>query len=143
MSIFWLAALLTVSMDQLSKYLVIKKLGLDEVSPIIFNQGISWGSGIFSGWEKLIDIIFLLFFFWWWKRHASQTKLSQISWGLLLGGGLSNMLDRFFYGGVVDWWRWETLGFTNNLADVLIFLAVIGIIAGELLENSQKVEKQK
>lgn len=42
---------------------------------------------------------------------------------LILSGGLSNIIDRFLWGGVVDWIRLFSIWF--NSADVLISLGVL------------------
>jgi signal peptidase II len=63
---------------------------------------------------------------------------------LLLAGGLSNILDRFTYGGVVDYFYWH-YGFQFaifNLADVIIDLAVVIIIYKQIKE-ARKEKKNK
>jgi signal peptidase II len=62
---------------------------------------------------------------------------------LLYAGGLSNILDRFTYGGVVDYFYWH-YGFEFaifNFADVIIDLAVLIIILKQIKQS--KEEKQK
>ena len=62
---------------------------------------------------------------------------------LLYAGGLSNILDRFTYGGVVDYFYWH-YGFEFaifNFADVMIDLAVLIIILKQIKQS--KEEKQK
>ncbi|WP_320035866.1 signal peptidase II [Halarcobacter sp.] len=64
--------------------------------------------------------------------------------GLLYAGGLSNILDRFTYGGVVDYLYWH-YGFEFaifNLADVIIDLAVV-IIIYKQIKDSKKVNQEK
>ncbi|WP_072679656.1 signal peptidase II [Arcobacter sp. LA11] len=63
---------------------------------------------------------------------------------LLFAGGLSNILDRFTYGGVVDYFYWH-YGFNFpifNIADVIIDLAVVIIIYKQIkqarAENKEK-----
>ena len=67
-----------------------------------------------------------------------------IAISLLFAGGLSNILDRFTYGGVVDYFYWH-YGFEFaifNFADVMIDLAVVLIIYKQIklarLEKKQK-----
>lgn len=65
--------------------------------------------------------------------------------GLLFAGGLSNILDRFTYGGVVDYFYWH-YGFKFaifNLADVIIDLAVVLIIYRQIKQaKAEKKEKE-
>lgn len=61
---------------------------------------------------------------------------------LLYAGGLSNILDRFTYGGVVDYFYWH-YGFEFaifNIADVIINLAVAIIIYMQI--KQAKLEKK-
>ena len=63
---------------------------------------------------------------------------------LLFAGGLSNILDRFTYGGVVDYFYWH-YGFEFaifNFADVIIDLAV-AIIIYKQIKQSREEKKQK
>ena len=63
---------------------------------------------------------------------------------LLFAGGLSNILDRFTYGGVVDYLYWH-YGFNFaifNFADVIIDIAVV-IIIYKQIKSSKKEEKKE
>ncbi|RXJ97685.1 signal peptidase II [Arcobacter sp. CECT 8986] len=60
--------------------------------------------------------------------------------GLLYAGGLSNILDRFTYGAVVDYIYWH-YGFEFaifNFADMIINLAVAIIIYQQLVKKKDK-----
>ena len=62
---------------------------------------------------------------------------------LLYAGGLSNILDRFTYGAVVDYFAWHYMFefAIFNFADVMIDLAVVIIIVMQIKESrKQKVE---
>ena len=63
---------------------------------------------------------------------------------LLYAGGLSNILDRFTYGGVVDYFYWHYLFefAIFNIADVIIDLGVVIIIYKQIRESSEE-KKQK
>jgi signal peptidase II len=57
-------------------------------------------------------------------------ELYYIPASILLAGGISNIVDRFIHGGVVDYVYWHC-GFDFaifNLADVLIDIAVVMIL---------------
>lgn len=64
---------------------------------------------------------------------------------LLFAGGLSNILDRFTYGGVVDYFYWH-YGFEFaifNIADVIINLAVVLIVYKQIkLAREEKKNKE-
>lgn len=63
---------------------------------------------------------------------------------LLYAGGLSNILDRFTYGAVVDYFYWHYMFefAIFNFADVMIDLAVVIIIYMQIVE-SRKEKKLK
>jgi len=68
-----------------------------------------------------------------------------ISIGLLFAGGLSNILDRFTYGGVVDFFYWH-YGFNFaifNFADVIINIAVALIIYKQIKQSIKEKKESK
>ncbi|MEO1941680.1 MAG: signal peptidase II [Campylobacterales bacterium] len=85
----------------------------------------------------LIGVVALLL----WREGALQRH--PILFGLIFGGGLSNILDRFTRGGVVDYLYWHC-GFqfpVFNLADVLIDLGV-GFLLLHLWLSHRKVQQR-
>jgi len=56
--------------------------------------------------------------------------------GLILGGGISNTLDRIFFGGVRDWMTLPILGLQNNLADWAI---VGGLVCAVIVQYRDDV----
>lgn len=53
------------------------------------------------------------------------SQLATLSMALLLGGGLSNWLDRWWFGGVRDWLVIPATALKNNLADYVLVAAVV------------------
>lgn len=51
-------------------------------------------------------------------------NMQGIFTGLFIGGAVSNIIDRIYFGGVRDWFPIPFVGLRNNLADWAIFLAV-------------------
>ena len=85
----------------------------------------------------LIAVIYLI-------KNEEVFKEYYIPIALLFAGGLSNILDRFTYGGVVDYFYWH-YGFEFaifNFADVIIDLAV-AIIIYKQIKQSREEKKQK
>jgi signal peptidase II len=72
-----------------------------------------------------------------------RTTSSAVALGLLLGGGIGNLLDRLLRapgpmrGGVIDWIRPSVSGGSLNLADLSINAAMIALLVGLLLEWSR------
>jgi len=69
-----------------------------------------------------------------------QTVLEYaLALGLLMGGGVSNLLDRFLHGGVVDYVYWHC-GFDFaifNFADVMIDLGVVLILIAAFRKKNE------
>jgi len=83
-----------------------------------FNIGIAWGWGKGINWEILIGLLIV----------GLIIKFKFNIWMLLMVlGGLSNLLDRLIWGGVVDYINFFNM-FDFNLADAMVFGGVIGLI---------------
>lgn len=73
--------------------------------------------------------------------RSVRTTNHAIAIGLLLGGGIGNLLDRLLRapgplrGGVVDWIKPTLSGGSLNLADLAINAAVITILVGLALDR--------
>jgi signal peptidase II len=67
------------------------------------------------------------------------TRTSAIALGLVLGGGIGNLLDRLlrapgpFRGGVVDWLKPTLSSGSMNLADLALNAAFVVLVAGTVL----------
>lgn len=139
-----LAALL---IDQISKYVVV--FGIDlrnqfelEVFPPYLNFRMAWNYGVnfglFSGdsalqrWLLIAFAVVVSAAIAIWLRRTPLSRLGLISGGLLIGGALSNALDRAIYGAVADFLNMSCCGLDNpfafNLADVSIFAGAIGLV---------------
>ncbi len=98
---------------------------------MIINKGASFGMDIPYLW--VISLIFLLIlgFLWWREKRA---------WGFLLmilGGGI-NLVERWKFGGVVDYWQIPLTQIYNNLNDYLIAGGVLQLIWYYLWKKRQK-----
>ena len=71
---------------------------------------------------------------YWLARLVNET-LTAISLGLIMGGALSNAVDRLLIGGVADFFSLHAFGFywyVFNIADVAIVAGVIGLLYDSL-----------
>ena len=133
-------------LDQLSKWFVVfyldlqQKLFLNLNNQFInfymaWNKGINFGlfegDSVFQAYgltavSIVISIVFLV-----WLRNASSF-LIQILAALVIGGAIGNAIDRLLYGAVADFINITCCGFRNpysfNLADVFIFIGLIGLL---------------
>ena len=129
----------TLIIDQIIKYLfsnVIKGFVLipNFISFIYAkNDGVAFsmlsGSRLFIIISTILLLLFLLYMLSKEdKKYLKGFSLTNISYGLLLGGILGNLLDRIIRGYVVDYVSLNIVVYhfpIFNLADVLITLGVI------------------
>ena len=142
-----------LSLDQLSKWFVVfyldlqQKLFLNLNNQFInfymaWNKGINFGlfegDSVFQAYgltaiSIVISIVFLV-----WLRNASSF-LIQILAALVIGGAIGNAIDRLLYGAVADFINITCCGIRNpysfNLADVFIFIGLIGLLVFKLDEK--------
>lgn len=106
-------ALLTLALDQLTKWVVIQKLPFNGEPVAVVdgffelvhfgNTGAAWS--LFSGQNFWLAIFSLaaLIFLWVSRRHfGAETALGQLALGLILGGVVGNLVDRVVHHHVVD-----------------------------------------
>lgn len=116
---------IAVILDQASKWFILAHFP----GYVIFNSGIAFGLPV-PNIVLLIGIPLLLAGFLYWsltqKKSPDYFLLSTL-YSLILGGGLSNYLDRVFRGSVVDF---IDLGFwpSFNLADSFLTVGIIGLV---------------
>lgn len=98
---------------------------------LTYNKGVAFSMFAFLGenlkYIQICIIIMLLVYFIYQKDFF--IKFSAII-GVLIGAGSSNLLDRFIYGGVVDyvfWHKWFEFA-VFNFADVMINISVALIL---------------
>ncbi|MDD4855520.1 MAG: signal peptidase II [Sulfuricurvum sp.] len=93
---------------------------------LVFNKGVAFSMFAFLAeslkWIQLALLAGVVGYTLWLKQ-----KCYLIPVGIMVGAGLSNVIDRFIYGGVVDYVYWHC-GFNFavfNAADVMIDIAVL------------------
>lgn len=133
-TLFFVAFITVLLIDQAIKQLFLG--GFDWNSPCIslnltFNKGVAFSMFAFLG-ENLkyiqVTLISAVIGYIFWDK--STLKQYALPLGLVLGGGVSNLLDRFTHKGVVDYVYWHC-GFDFaifNFADVMIDLGVLLIL---------------
>ncbi len=96
---------------------------------LVFNKGVAFSMFAFLAeslkWIQLALLAGVVGYTLWLKQ-----KCYLIPVGIMVGAGLSNVADRFIYGGVVDYVYWHC-GFNFavfNMADVMIDIAVVWLL---------------
>ena len=146
-----IVAFFVIFLDQISKYFFITQFKINESVPVIkniFHLTVTKNTGgafsFFSGnnsvffWLSIIIIGILLYSL----GQFPKNNLVLISMGFILGGAIGNILDRIFYGGVVDFLDFRIWP-VFNFADSFITLGVAGILIYYFKEELFKKKKKK
>lgn len=133
LAIFFLVVLGTFIIDQNIKTVFVEgyyRAGECIDLHLHYNKGVAFSMFAFLGpylkWVQCALIAGILFFFFyegWVKRYAFPA-------GLVIGGAVGNLYDRFVHGGVVDYVAWHC-GFdfaVFNYADVMIDLGIAWLV---------------
>ena len=154
--VFW-SALITLILDQASKYFVVHGMALWRVRSIdVFppllnfrygeNRGINFG--LFDGdsdgarWFLIVLSLVVVAAVLIWIRRGDKGFWMKASAGLLVGGALGNVVDRIYYGYVLDFLNMSCCGINNpfvfNVADIFIFAGAIGLIVFDAQQSKRK-----
>jgi signal peptidase II len=133
-------ALAAVLADQVTKHIVVGTLSLDDsahvVGPLsihhVQNSGIAFG--LFSSATAAVTVVTAIAVVWmvvFFARSGGRHPVLPAALGLLIGGSMSNLVDRIRLGHVtdfIDFKYWPAF----NLADSFIVLGVL-ILLGAML----------
>ena len=148
----------TVIIDLLTKIIVMNTMTLGQSIPLIkgvlhityiTNKGAAFGSFSDARWlfmtlSSLLIVFLVALLIAWEDRHP----LFYVSVSMVLGGGIGNMIDRIFYGEVVDFidfcafprlWQWIFNG-ADSFVCVGVGLLIIYYIRAEIRNAREKKE---
>jgi len=149
-----IVALLTLVADQANKAWLlyvydIGAKGTVTLAPffdivLVWNKGISYGlfpqdSAVGRLGIIAFAVVASLALTLWLARMT--TPLAAIAIGLIIGGGIGNLIDRIVYGAVADFYAFHAFGFEwyiFNIADVAIVAGVIGLLYDSLFGGHKK-----
>lgn len=144
-TIFFLVLLGTFIIDQNIKYLFVGgyyRAGECIDLVLHYNKGVAFSMFAFLGeylkWIQSVLIVGMLYMMF----QEGYIKLYPLPLGLLMGGALGNLYDRFVHVGVVDYVSWHC-GFNYavfNFADVAIDIAVVWLLI--VLYRASKRQKE-
>ncbi len=115
--------------------LVSRYVGLEPVS----NSGIAFGLRIPGRFQELLILGAILFVLLLARR--ARSSIQQISFGLILGGALGNLLDRFLDGTVTDFFQ-VGLFPVFNVADSCITAGVLLLLLESLVRGSAPAQSR-
>jgi signal peptidase II len=145
---FWIVAIVSLILDQLTKYWVVQNFSLGESWPLwagvfhftyVRNTGAAFsffsGGAFWLRWLSLIVSLGLMAFALW----GPKMKIGeQLSLGFILAGAFGNGIDRFLFGYVVDFLDFRLIHFpVFNLADVSINIGMILLIITSFRETKK------
>jgi signal peptidase II len=150
----WLAlaaiAFAAVAADQLTKYIVASRLGLDDgvhvLGPFwihhVRNSGIAFG--LFSSATAVVIVATAIAVTWmlvFFARSGARHPVLPVALGLVIGGSVSNLLDRVRLGYVTDFLDfryWPAF----NLADSFIVIGVL-VLLGVLVHSEREPRRPR
>jgi signal peptidase II len=125
-------AIAALAADQLTKRIVTQHIALDDAVKVVGpftihhvqNSGIAFG--LFASATPIVTVLTALAVAWmvvFFARSGSRHPVLPVALGLLIGGSVSNLLDRIRLGHVTDFldFRWWP---AFNLADSFIVVGV-------------------
>jgi signal peptidase II len=149
---FYLISLVIVLLDQLAKLLVVRSMRLGQNIPIVpgffdltfvLNPGAAFSLfATLPEWIRnpffiLISVGAAVLIVAYRSRYLRENRLASVSLALILGGAIGNLIDRLWYGVVVDFldahiyqYHWPIF----NVADSAISVGVALLLLEMLLE---------
>ena len=153
---FWIAAIIAIILDQLTKYWVVQKLSLGETHELLpgilnftytQNKGAAWSflsNSAFAYWLRWLSLAASLVLMAWASFGSKLNYWEQIGWGLILGGAMGNGIDRFRSGKVVDFIYFILINFPIfNLADVFINIGIVCLLIATFRKTPTSHEEGK
>lgn len=141
-----LSAILSLLVDQLSKFGIVHGMGLIErgqieVFPPLLTFRMGWNQGINFGlltsstdvmrWALVALAVGISLWLVRYIRRHDAGPWAQVFGGLIIGGAIGNAIDRVLYGAVADFLNMSCCGISNpfvfNVADICIFAGVFGL----------------
>jgi len=136
-------ALVVVVLDQLTKALVVARIGLHESVPVVdgffaltYVRNTGAAFGLLAGRiESLrvplliaVSVAALVVLIWFLRGLPNDRRVVIAACGAVLGGAVGNLIDRAAYGEVIDFldvyvgaWHWPAF----NVADAAITVGVV------------------
>jgi signal peptidase II len=143
----WLAlaavALAAIAADQLTKHIVSSKLALDDevrvVGPLsihhVQNSGIAFG--LFSSATFVVIVLTTVAVGWmlvFFARSGSRHPVLPVALGLVIGGSVSNLVDRIRLGHVTDFLDlkfWPAFNLADSFIVVGVAILLLALIAAD------------
>jgi signal peptidase II len=141
-------AVLAFIADQASKFALLYGAGFRHMGPgeavpvlpffdlvMVWNPGVSYGLFAADGpggtWALVAVTACVVGFMGWYLWKSTNSAIVAAGCGLIIGGGLGNLLDRLLYGRVADFFHFFAFDYhwyVFNIADVAVTLGAMTFI---------------
>ncbi|MBR3885381.1 MAG: signal peptidase II [Clostridia bacterium] len=139
-------AVLVIGLDQISKVLIYGSASKSIIGNLLWfestlNTGVAFsmfeGKSILFFSIAMIASVVMIYFIC--SKKWLKIKLEKISLGLILGGTISNAIDRLIFGGVRDFIYLKFINFAIfNVADMAITIGAILFCVGIIFLRDKK-----
>lgn len=109
------------------------------VSYSMFDQTTMQGQYLLAAFALVVSIGM-----WIWVARSGSSRIMGLSLGLIIGGAISNAIDRLTLGGVADFFSLHALGYywyVFNIADVAIVAGVAGLLYDSFIASRNAAAK--
>ncbi len=120
-----------IVIDQVIKFFILQSQAIESLCNYGIAMGIILPQIIFVG----LWILIMLCVIYFWVQKTSDKFINQLPYILILSGGISNTIDRFYYGCVVDYIPFLNIS-SFNIADAYITIGA-GLILWQSFRDSR------
>ena len=150
-----LITLITLVIDQTSKYLFLINMKEFESIPIInnfFNVTFMKNTGAaFSFLEGNVPLIIIvtsiiIIFILRYIKITNPKRQEKIFYSLIIGGAFGNLIDRIVHGYVIDFLDFNLFGYNYpvfNIADISIVVGIFSLIILSIIESRSEYETNR
>ncbi|MCA1062301.1 signal peptidase II [Rossellomorea sp. AcN35-11] len=153
---YYLVALVVIGLDQLTKWLVVKRMTEGESIKVIENilyltshrnQGAAWGILQGQMWFfYIITVVVIVGIVYYMQVHAKGDILFSLSLAFMLGGAIGNFIDRVFRKEVVDFLNTYIFSYDFpifNIADAALTIGVALLLIYMYLDERKAKKENK
>lgn len=136
---FWIGGLIVLLVDRLTKFIVVQKMNLGETIPVIKdflhityieNPGAAFGLLANKTWLFIFfTVVILIGMVYLNQTMGRENFMFSLILGLVAGGAVGNLIDRFQSGLVVDFIDFRGIWpYVFNIADTAIVIGMLLLI---------------
>ena len=152
---------ISLVLDQWTKWLVDQKMALHESIPLIDNflaltyvrnKGAAFGIFADSSFRIpffiTVSIVAIVGITWFYRKIEEEQRLLQWALALVLSGAIGNLIDRVLYGEVIDfvdahWYQyhWPAFNVADSAISVGVTLLLVDLVRDEWQKRKEKQAK--